>query len=738
MQAVSISNALPAKSPVSGAASSLSPAPQQWSPFAAILRAKSNSGNDAAKLPAGRAKDSARAQDVTCTTLSIPGVAPQLSVPVVCSLASAAQPLANLGNATIADSTANHDLVAAMASKQSVASADAQSVAPANSVQTKAPLVANIPTVDPKLITHIADTAPNRYAPSNLPSTGTPRGQDGANTLGAVGKPSDAQNLSSAPSVRPNVPTVASDATFDPKLTTKIADTAPNHFTSSNLPSTEAPLGQEGAKTPEANVAPSTLQKLSSALSGQTNASAAGEVSQPGANIATFDPKLVVKIADAAPNRSAAPNLPSGSDSSNALNHFSASPVQTDAPLGATISQASPHPAVTDFISNASVISVAPNRETPSTLSLTGTQQGQDDANATRRDAKPGMLNSYGVPTFQILRANNAGLELLNFQTSEAGPVLATPFGQTPQSAATDNASRFNPNLEIGTAAVVSAAPVQTTTKTMAADVSTPTFREALQSQGPNIAPLGPAGVAPARPQSKDTSNGSQGNDASAKSDHASNSAVGRVDGKGFGQTLETAGATAGSAHSASPDSTMVGAAMQAPVESRTTNGDVKLGGNNAASLLPDQPMHSAAGAEQTVVSSAHLMDHAGQTEIRIEMQSDSLGGVELRAHISGNQIGASIAVEHHDAQVLLANDLPALHNALVEKNLRIDSLSVSQGMPSSTAGGPGSDASHRGFSQTHPKAVYARLDEVAVPVSEPASEYLGATHVNARLSVLA
>jgi flagellar hook-length control protein FliK len=131
-------------------------------------------------------------------------------------------------------------------------------------------------------------------------------------------------------------------------------------------------------------------------------------------------------------------------------------------------------------------------------------------------------------------------------------------------------------------------------------------------------------------------------------------------------------------------------------------------------------------------------MDHPGQTEIRIEMQSESLGGVELRAHISGNQIGASIAVEHHDAQVLLANDLPALHNALVEKNLRIDSLSVSHGMPSSTAGGPGSDASHRGFSQSNPKAVYARLDEAPVPVSEPPLEYLGSTHVNARLSVLA
>jgi flagellar hook-length control protein FliK len=738
MQAVSISNALPATSPVSGAASLISPAPQQWSPFAAILRAKLNAGNETAKLPAGRAKDSARAQDVAGTTISFPGAAPLLLGLVVCSPVLSAQPLSNPANATIADSTGTHDPVPAMASTQSLACADAQSLAPANSVQTKVPQVANIATLESKLIAQILDTTPNRYAPSNITSTGTPKGQGGAAIPDAVGTPSDAPNLSSAPSVRTNVPTVASTATLDSKLVIQIADTAPNHSSSSKLHSTGTPLGHDSAKSPDTGVAQPDSQKLSSTPSAQTNAPAAAEVPQPVANIATFDPKLVVKIADAAPDGYAAPNLPSSSDSLSARNLLSASSVQTAVPPVATIPQPSPHPAIPDVNSTTRIFNAVLNHEPPPTLSPAGTVGGQDSANATQTDTKAAALNSPGVPNFQILRANNAGLELLNFQTSESAPVQATPIEQTPQSAATDNASRFNPKLEIGRTAVVSAAPVQTTTKTMAPGVSTPIFREALQSQGANIAPLGPAGVAPARSQSKDTSNTPQGNDANAKSDHAPNSSVGRVDGKGFGQTLGAAGETAGSAHSASPDSTLIGAPMQAPVESRTANGDVKLGGTNAASLPQEQAMHAAAGADQTVVSSARLMDHPGQTEIRIEMQSDSLGGVELRAHISGNQIGASIAVEHHDAQVLLANDLPALHNALAEKNLRIDSLSVSQGMPSSTAGGPGSDASYRGFSQGHPKPVYARLDEVAVPVSEPPLEYLATTHVNARLSVLA
>src|SRR5882762_1896118 len=145
MQAVSNSNALPAKSPVSGAASLLSPAPQQWSPFAAILRAKLSAGNDAAKLPAGRAKDSARAQDFASTTLSIPGAAPQLLGLVVCSPVPAAQPLSNPANATIADSTANHVPVVAIASTQLSASAEAQRLCAAPSIRTDVPPVAIVP-----------------------------------------------------------------------------------------------------------------------------------------------------------------------------------------------------------------------------------------------------------------------------------------------------------------------------------------------------------------------------------------------------------------------------------------------------------------------------------------------------------------------------------------------------------------------------------------------------------------
>jgi len=94
MQAVSISNVSPAKAPVPGAASLLSPVPQQSSPFAALFQTQLKAGNDAAKLPAaGKPKDSARAQDVTSITLDSSRPAAQLSGLVGCSPAPSAQAL---------------------------------------------------------------------------------------------------------------------------------------------------------------------------------------------------------------------------------------------------------------------------------------------------------------------------------------------------------------------------------------------------------------------------------------------------------------------------------------------------------------------------------------------------------------------------------------------------------------------------------------------------------------------
>jgi hypothetical protein len=112
------------------------------------------------------------------------------------------------------------------------------------------------------------------------------------------------------------------------------------------------------------------------------------------------------------------------------------------------------------------------------------------------------------------------------------------------------------------------------------------------------------------------------------------------------------------------------------------------------ATTLPDptqqeaQPTPTNAGpnwrspddAASKGVSSAQLAEVASHTEMRIAMQTDKLGNVELRAHVSGESVGAAITVEKRDAHSLLAVELPALQQALAEKSLRVDQVALFQG----------------------------------------------------------
>lgn len=89
-------------------------------------------------------------------------------------------------------------------------------------------------------------------------------------------------------------------------------------------------------------------------------------------------------------------------------------------------------------------------------------------------------------------------------------------------------------------------------------------------------------------------------------------------------------------------------------------------------------------------VNASQLSDAAGKSEMRVALQTDKLGAVELHAHVVGDQVGASIAVEKRDAHAVLAVELPALHQALTEKNLSVQQISLTQGALHSTAGNSG------------------------------------------------
>jgi flagellar hook-length control protein FliK len=89
----------------------------------------------------------------------------------------------------------------------------------------------------------------------------------------------------------------------------------------------------------------------------------------------------------------------------------------------------------------------------------------------------------------------------------------------------------------------------------------------------------------------------------------------------------------------------------------------------------------------------ANIARNPAPSEMNVALQADSLGNVQLRARVSGDQVGAAILVDRHDVHAALASDLPALHQALTERQFRVENVSLSQGpIHSGNSGNAGGD----------------------------------------------
>ncbi len=82
-----------------------------------------------------------------------------------------------------------------------------------------------------------------------------------------------------------------------------------------------------------------------------------------------------------------------------------------------------------------------------------------------------------------------------------------------------------------------------------------------------------------------------------------------------------------------------------------------------------------------SMVSAAGLMRQGGKTEMQVELKSDSLGAVAVRAVLHGGEIGAQILVSSREAHSALVAELPALERSLGDKGIHLGSLNISHGM---------------------------------------------------------
>ena len=98
--------------------------------------------------------------------------------------------------------------------------------------------------------------------------------------------------------------------------------------------------------------------------------------------------------------------------------------------------------------------------------------------------------------------------------------------------------------------------------------------------------------------------------------------------------------------------------------------------GQAGSAAISDGSQVNATG----VVSSARFIQQAGNAEMQVRLRSEALGPIDVHTIAKGSDIGASIRVEARDTQVLLANELSQLEQALNQRNLRVERLDVLQG----------------------------------------------------------
>lgn len=118
------------------------------------------------------------------------------------------------------------------------------------------------------------------------------------------------------------------------------------------------------------------------------------------------------------------------------------------------------------------------------------------------------------------------------------------------------------------------------------------------------------------------------------------------------------------------------------------------------------QAWNGGDNAQTRLVQAAHLGGNIRESEMNIALQADALGPIELRTRVTGDVVGAAISVERHDAHAAISSDLPALHQALHDRQLRLGDVSVVQGsLHSGASAGDGRPSQQRESSSQRPAA---------------------------------
>lgn len=285
-----------------------------------------------------------------------------------------------------------------------------------------------------------------------------------------------------------------------------------------------------------------------------------------------------------------------------------------------------------------------------------------------------------------------------------------------------ETASKATPNPLDSTHAGAATGPAQATTATVAAHMASTSGSgaDSRSSHGDkgkngNSAPRNQAGTGQKEAGASSTTSGLAGSMHNVKG----------------------AGATSGStqATSATGGTSAVNASASAASHAQSGQSTVGQSGSAGATASHDAPVaHTetgqVAGAESGIsrIQDARLISRANRAEMSVQLETNELGPVQLHATVAGSRIGATISVERPETQWLLASKLGVLHQALNDRNLRVDRIDVVSGSGTNMGGQTGTGTPYGGGRAWHQSAGDSWTGTTSQMPTETAAEEITTT----------
>ena len=150
--------------------------------------------------------------------------------------------------------------------------------------------------------------------------------------------------------------------------------------------------------------------------------------------------------------------------------------------------------------------------------------------------------------------------------------------------------------------------------------------------------------------------------------------------------------------------------------------GDKGLRPQTASDTAAPSPAENVQAAP-VVIQSARVLERMGQSEMRLGLNSNNFGSIELHTSVNQDRVGASIATSHEELRAAMMAEMPSLERAIAQHQLRLDGLHMDSGLAAQTGNSgafSGNPSASRSWAQSAAKVSEYSLDTPAQEISPP------------------